>query len=722
MCPMRAAAAPYRVGRAVSMHERVGADSVPGADAARELTGLGTCLCGAVSLLGAYGGGVFLPDPGGNTLVLTVFTGLPPQFAGPWRRVPLDAPVGVAEAMRERELVWIGGPEEFAVRYPRAALTVPYRFSFACVPLSTGDRAHGVLFVNWPASHAPHLDAAERDQLWATASAMGRIVAHHPAVRPPPEPVALSGAAAPATGRDAVMSARLPEGLCELGVDGRVTRATPAAAEKLGVPLQELVGGIPWRVLPWLDHPVYEERYRRAAMTREPTGFVALRPPHRWLAFELYPDASGMTARITEAPDEAEQHPPAPRQSPTRLQEIYHVLHLAGALAKTTGVDDIVALIGEELVPVFGAARALLLAMGEDGRMRVTATHGYPAATAERLTGRSARAGNPATRVLAGGIPLFLETRQEIMRLYPRMADISNSAAWAVLPLTTPGQRAGVCVLSYDQPHRFTTEERATLTALAGLIAQGLIRARQYDTTRGLARDLQDALLPGTLPRIPGLEAAARYLPATRGMDVGGDFYDLIPLTRDRADAVIGDIQGHNATAAALMGQVRAAMRAHAADGTNPCRVLARTNRLITGLGTDLLASAAYVRLDTRRRRALITRAGHPQPLLRHPDGRVDVLDTPGGILLGVDAAATYPRTGIHLPAGAILALYTDGLTDIPGTNPDDALASLAQRLADAGPPDQPLDTIADHLLQGRNTTDDSTVLLLRLTDHPTGR
>ncbi|MFF9314730.1 SpoIIE family protein phosphatase [Streptomyces sp. NPDC014748] len=709
------------------------ADGVPGArrptaSADRSvLRELGVCLTGAVAGLGAYGGGVYLLDPDGEALELAVFTGLPPQFAGPWRRIRVDAPVGVAEAVRERQLVWVGDTQEMARRYPRTALIMPYRLAFACVPLECDGRVYGALFVNWAGSRPRLLGADERDRLRAAASVLGRVLAHAAdagrPVRPAVEPLVLPG---PANGPDRTPEhsalARLPEGVCVLGVDGRVTLATPAAAALLGAAADRLVGRALWQVLPWLDDPVYEERYRAAAMSRQPTAFTVLRPPDRWLCFQLYPDLSGITVRITESGPEPERHRlpegrGAPR-APARLDGYYHVLHLVGALARATGVRDIVRLVADELLPVFGASRAVLLAVEADGRLRVVGAHGYRPGVLERIDRPPAGAETPGTLTLSTGVPLFLEERQEILRRYPLHATLAPGSAWAVLPLLTPQRGVGACVLSYDRPHRFGPEERATLTALADLIAQALSRARQYDTASGLARDLQDALLPHRLPRIPGLETAVRYLPAAEGLAVGGDFYDLIALGHHRVAAVVGDIQGHNATAAALMGQIRTAVRAHASGGADPRRVLALTNRLLTALDTELLASAAYVRLDPRRHRALLASAGHPHPLLRHADGRVEALDAPGGMLLGIDPKAAYPHTRLALPAGATLALYTDGLTDLPGTDPDHALTALARRLSGAGEPDAPLDEIADALLQDHPVgTDDTTLLLLRPTE-----
>lgn len=289
------------------------------------------------------------------------------------------------------------------------------------------------------------------------------------------------------------------------------------------------------------------------------------------------------------------------------------------------------------------------------------------------------------------------------------------TAAWAFLPLIASGRPVGTCVLGYAEQHAFPADERAVLTSLGGLIAQALERAILYDAKHRVAHGLQAALLPSSLPSLPGFESAARYLPATQGMDIGGDFYDLV-WSHGRASAVIGDVQGHNVTAAGLMGQIRTAVRAYTTVGQAPQEVMSSTNRLLIDLGTELFASCLYLRLDPGTGRAVMARAGHPQPLLRHPDGRVRVLDLAGGPLLGIDASATYPTTEVELPPGCVLALYTDGLIESPGVDIDETLTALGRRLAETG--DRPLDELADGLVEfGAGVTervDDIALLLLR--------
>lgn len=201
-------------------------------------------------------------------------------------------------------------------------------------------------------------------------------------------------------------------------------------------------------------------------------------------------------------------------------------------------------------------------------------------------------------------------------------------------------------------------------------------------------------------------------------MEIGGDFYDLIRLgdSADAAAAVIGDVQGHNVAAAALMGQVRTAVHAHATLGTPPDQVLDRTNRLLTDLAPDLFTSCLYAHLDLARERVSLASAGHPPPLLRLPDGDTRAVVVPPGPLLGVDPDAVFPLVEIPLARGMLLALYTDGLVETPGTDLEDAITRLAQHLADAD--DRDLDGLIDTLLSKAETTaqriDDIALLVLQ--------
>ncbi|MFF5340301.1 SpoIIE family protein phosphatase [Streptomyces althioticus] len=675
----------------------------------------------------AHSGAVYLLSPDQPVLEMAVMAGLPRAFAAPWERVGLSAPIPVSDAVRERRLVWVGGGEEMARHYPRIAMVLPYPFCLAALPVATAAKAYGAVFVTWPGSHPPELSDREREHLTAACDRLAvrleRAAEHGLPLAPEPDllaaPVVGGAAGSLGTVEAARMVSRLPYGLCSLDLHGRVAFANAAASDLLGVAPDRLSGAHLWAAVPWLNDPVYEDRYRAALFSQHDTSFVALRPPDTWLSFRLYPSTTGISMRVCRAGAVTEMNRAAPPQAGAgtdRLVTITQVLGLAGALTEAVGVQDVVQLVADEIVPAVGG-QGLVVLGSRAGRLRVLGHRGYAdPLVVERFDGLPLSEPTPGGQVLRTGVPAFFESREELERLYPALqTHPSEFSAWAYLPLIASGRPVGTCVLSYGAPHRFATEERAVLTSLAGLIAQALERAMLYDVKHLLAHGLQQALLPSTLPALEGIEAAARYLPATQGMEIGGDFYDLVPVDGVAA-AVIGDVQGHNVTAAGLMGQVRTAVRAYTAVGQAPDEVMRGTNRLLLDLGAELFASCLYLRLDAVRGRAVMSRAGHPPPLLRRPDGRVRVLDLAGGPLLGIDGTAVYPSTEVALPPGSLLVLYTDGLVESPGVDLEDALAGLCRRLTELG--DLPLDDLADALTRhgphSADRLDDTAVLLLR--------
>ncbi|QTE02669.1 Phosphoserine phosphatase RsbU [Streptomyces cyanogenus] len=689
---------------------------------------LSLALASLLEDLHAHSGAVYLLRPDEPVLEMAVMAGMPRAFAAPWERVGLSAPVPVADAARERRLVWVGGEEEMARRYPRISVVLPYPFALAAAPVATEGTVYGSLFVTWPGAHPPELSDWEREHLTAACERLAlrleraaredRPIGHEPDVLAAP----VSGVAGTLGSIEAVrMVSRLPYGLMSLDLHGRIGFANTAAAELLGRTVGELLGTLPWASVPWLNDPMYEDRYRAALISQQTTSFLALRPPGEWLSFRLYPSTTGLSVRISRARAVAEMTRATPQAGPgpSRLVTISQVLSLAGALTEAVGVQDVVQLVWDEVAPAVGS-RALVLLRAQGGRLHVLGHRGYPSArVAERFDGLPLSERTPGTHALNSGVPAFFGSREELERLYPDRQDAPDGfAAWAYLPLIASGRPVGICVLAYAGPHPFPADERAVLTSLGGLIAQALERAVLYDAKHRLAHGLQQALLPHSLAPPPGIEAAARYLPATQGMEIGGDFYDLVP-TRPLAAAVIGDVQGHNVTAAGLMGQIRTGVRAYTTVGQAPHEVMSSTNRLLIDLGADLFASCLYLRLDPARGRAVMARAGHPPPLLRRPDGRVRVLDLAGGPLLGIDAGAVYPTTEVSLTPGSVLLLYTDGLVESPGVDIEDALVGLGALLADVG--NQPLESLADEVIRhgaaGLERVDDVAVLLLRARD-----
>ncbi|MFI6567486.1 SpoIIE family protein phosphatase [Streptomyces sp. NPDC050534] len=693
-----------------------------------------TLLLDVVRDCGASRGLLYVLPKDGDALWLVALTGTPREMAVPWTRVGLADAVPVADAVRAGRLVWVGDMEEMARLYPRTSLVLPYAFALAAAPLTARNAVVGGLVLLWPAAHPPRLSGAERAAVEAGCRRLGRLL-HGAGVRdsarPPGEPRTLphparAGAAPGEGGEAAAFIARLPGGACALDDTGRFTFVTPEAARLLGADADSLLGALPWEALPWMDVAEIEDRYRSAVVSERPTTFRAVRPPDTPLAFALYPDASGMSVRITRS-DPRDELPPGSATSaavagtaepaagrPGRAGFLYHLMHLAATLTEAVGVQDVVDQAADQLMPALGAT-AMAVHASREGRLRILGYRGYDAELIKRFDNLPLTADIPALRVMESGSPLFFARFDELRRMYPGTVQLDDKASWAFLPLIASGRAVGSLVLAYDRPQHFAPPERAALVALAGLVGQALERGRLYDTQFAVAHQLQAALLPRHLPSLPGLRVTARYRPAGHGMEVGGDFYDLIRLTDSTVAAAIGDVQGHDIDAAALMGQVRTAVHGHAAAGASPGDVLGRTNRLLADLEAGRFASCLYVHMDLARQAACLASAGHPPAVLRYSDGRTEVLRAPPGLLLGIEREADYPAVEFPLEPGCVLVLYTDGLVERPGVDLDDAIAALTELVARADPTDP--DAMADALIRhASDPADDLALLILHVT------
>lgn len=673
---------------------------------------------------GASIGLLYLLPPEEQVLWLTLVAGVSPRVAAPWARAPLEVSSPVVDAVAQGRPVWLGSQAEMSARYPQLGLVVPYSFVLAAHPVISGTRAWGGIALLWPVQHPARLRARDSEALSAFCrKAAGLLERAHDQGRPllpPREPRSLPmspGRPDPSRATAALrFIERLPLGCCELDLDGKVTFINPAGAELVGTGSFALVGHYPWEVLDWLDGPMFEDRYRFAVITRRSTSFTAVRPPDTALLFELYPGRSGISVHITPAAGQQDVTPPESSAAgePVGAMGLYHLTHLSAVLSEAVGVQDVVDLAADQIVPGFGP-QGLVLLIADEGRLRVIGHRGYSAEFIDRIDSAPLTFRSPAARALATDDPVFFPTFADFLHDYPDAPRYENRSAWAFLPLIASGRPVGSLSLSYDEPRAFRPAERAVLTALSGLIAQALDRAHLYDTKHALARALQTSLLPHSLPRFPGLEVAARYLPAGHGMDIGGDFYDLVRGTTT-ITAAIGDVQGHSTAAAALMGQVRTAVHAHANADTPPGELLTRTNQLLMDLDAGLFTSCLIARIDLIHHRVQLASAGHPPALLRHAGGATEVLRVPPGLLLGIERDAEYTTTEMPLPPGSVLALYTDGLVEIPGTDIGDNTDDLALRVGQdrSGDLDQLADALMRHAEESAPRLDDIALLLLR--------
>ncbi|MFJ4814563.1 SpoIIE family protein phosphatase [Streptomyces sp. NPDC088801] len=415
---------------------------------------------------------------------------------------------------------------------------------------------------------------------------------------------------------------------------------------------------------------------------------------------------------------------------PTGAERSVQMGELTAALAEAVTSRDVVEAVAAYVLPPFGAD-GLVFQILEGGRLHVVGSAGYPREFIGLLDGMPLAAHLPVRDVLRTRTPRFIEAKAEISRRYPTMQGINEASpkeAVVFLPMIASGRAVGLCVVSFSRPRSFSNEERTLLTTLSGLVGQSLERARLYDVEHARARELQRGLLPRTLPRLPAARAAARYLPAGRGEQVGGDWYDLIALSADRVAMVIGDVMGHGIAEAATMGRLRTAVRTLADLEIPPDELFSRLNDLVSDLGEDFYATCLYAVFDPVARTCTYSLAGHPPPVIVHPDGTVHSPDVTPDPPLGA-ARPPFETRQLHLPDESLLVLYTDGLVESATRDADEGLAQLRQLLsrtaagtvcfgaadvdADIRCLEELCDTVVSGLLPDHETTTDDAGLLV---------
>ncbi len=361
------------------------------------------------------------------------------------------------------------------------------------------------------------------------------------------------------------------------------------------------------------------------------------------------------------------------RQAERARAELAHKDRLAGlrahelqrataALSQAVTAEDVVAVLDQRVAALLDVRlSAVLLHDTASGAFQAVAR--TTAAVREQWQGL--------------GLPLEALDRAGTAATWSVSRDTGDALPWLSLPLHGGHDLRGIWLLGWDAPRRLSAEDLTTLQTLADLAAQALERAQLYENQRDVAQALQKGLLPATLPEVPGIRVAARYQPSARGAEVGGDWYDVIPLPTGRVGLVIGDVEGHSTAAAAVMGQVRNALRAYAIEGHPPAGVLERVNRLLDNLGIEELVSCCYVELSPVDSTATVVLAGHPAPLLVESVGETAVLEVEPNLILGIDPAAVFEETTVLLKPGSTLVLYTDGLTDLPGNGDRDPLDAM---------------------------------------------
>ncbi len=422
-------------------------------------------------------------------------------------------------------------------------------------------------------------------------------------------------------------------------------------------------------------------------------------------------------ARLFEAEQDARRHAEQGANRLALLQEV------TAWLADARSTSDAMDALSDSLLRRTEALRIALFEPGPRGFMAVRSE--IPARPGPNVLPHTMA--SPVADAYRAQAPVLITTPQAFAAAYPELAEVApDVAAILSVPLMVRGSALAVLSVSFAQPREFEPAEVALFVAVAGQLAAAMERARlAAERSRSQAQlrahvaevtdaslTLQRSLLPQVLPELDAAELAVRYRPGAAGAAVGGDWYDVIAAPGGTVTFVIGDVQGHSISAAALMGQLRMALHAYIAEGHAPDVAVAQVNRLMLSLRADLLATCCLATLNPCTGELLLVRAGHPLPVVTDADGGTRELDVAGGLPLGTDEDTTWPLTRHTMEPGSRLVLYTDGLVERRGAGIDETVGELVASVGKHAGDD--VETAADAVLaEAREHSDDDVALLV---------
>jgi GAF domain-containing protein len=392
---------------------------------------------------------------------------------------------------------------------------------------------------------------------------------------------------------------------------------------------------------------------------------------------------------------------------------------LATSLSRAATIADVVEALVRDVVVELPADAALIAVTEHDSTLRVVGQLGYRQEAIEDFETFPIAAPLPLSDAVRERRPIVLTTAAERDDLYPLLAGRTMADhALVCVPLLSRDGVVGGMSISFPPPRDPDVGELAFLMAIGSQAGAAIQRAALYDERDHTAHVLQRSLLPGALPAVPGIELAARYWPAGDGNEVGGDFYDVFRIGRDRWLALIGDVCGTGPEAAAVMGMARHAAWALGSQAGTAGELLQELNRIITPHVEEnrfCTVCAVVIDLAGDGCTASIASAGHPLPLLIR--GHEQVLVGEPGTMLGVFNELVVPTVKTELLRGDALVMYTDGVTERGRTNRefDEDLAMLE---ATAGATSKGADDIAlameRSLEADQPLEDDAAVLVIR--------
>jgi PAS domain S-box-containing protein len=401
----------------------------------------------------------------------------------------------------------------------------------------------------------------------------------------------------------------------------------------------------------------------------------------------------------------------AAREEAEQMAGIVHGLQmlLDVALAHNR-LDDMLEALLPRVCEVVNAEGAAVLLSEEDGSLTLRASM-FRDVNEEPL--RIELGEGIAGRVARDKQPILVQNPDPSEVVDPALHGLHSILG---VPLMAGGTVAGVLKVGVPAPRRFSEDDLLLLSLAADRVALAIDHLRIYEREHRIAETLQRSLLPERLPRLPGLDVAARYLPAASESEVGGDWYDVIAMPGGRVGLVMGDVAGKGLAAASMVGRLRSAMRAYALEGHEPAEVVDRLNQLVwSEVENGQMTTLIYVVLDAWEGTVRWVNAGHLPPLAVTNDGMARFLDGPSSVPLGVMSYPAYKVAEAEMPLGGTVLLYTDGIVERPGELLDVGLDRLAATVrGERVGPEELCDHVIDKLVPSGGASDDVALLALR--------
>jgi serine phosphatase RsbU (regulator of sigma subunit) len=371
----------------------------------------------------------------------------------------------------------------------------------------------------------------------------------------------------------------------------------------------------------------------------------------------------------------------------------------------------------ESLPGLTGAIAGAVAVLSDDGtQLELVDAWGYGGPGPSEALARVPIEGSLLAEVVRTGEPAWLSSPLA-WRDDPVVGRYTDGGRAAAVVALQADHSAGVLVIVQPNVRSFGDDERSLVTTVAALAARALDRSLRYDADHATAVAFQQASLPIALPVAEGIDVAARYRPATRLAEVGGDWYDVFNLADGRPAVLVGDVVGHGVSAAAAMGQVRVAVRMLAGVEPEPRALLRLLGNQVPEIPDAMCATMAFGIVEVEAGRFSYVLAGHPPPVLLRRDQEAVLLDASPWPPLGVVPNAEPPPAEVAIGPDDVLVLYTDGVVERRGESLADGLERLrsaAQALRHL-PPEELADALLEATLPGGDQADDVALLVVQV-------